>query len=262
MSFPPAHKLSLLPMLPIVELYQLDLTTIQKAHVPADPDIILYFTPQTQQDEAEAEGNYRETRLDGIDYTPVPVELTGLQRGGDGPVAQPTIRVSNATRVFGAFLLDYGDMLGAVLTRTVISEAYLDYKDDLTPFAWNLGEPDSWFDQQTYIVEQKTSQTPAWVEWRLRADIDIESRKVPGRKQYRICRHRYRVLQAGGSGFNYDRVTCPYTGTKGYTRHNVLTAVEAEDTCSKTLAGCKIRFPLAPFLSQPIDGLPGLGSKG
>lgn len=274
MSAPPEVLLPALTFAPVVTLYKLDLTAIQEPHDPGQPPILLYFTPMTTDLET-AEGpdyplrtfsGHRLLRLDGQEYEPVPVEVSGMERGGQGAVAQPTIRISNATRVFGDFLLGFAQLVGARLTRTIISDLYMDQPHATLPATWVNGDPDAWWDQQIYLLEELTSLTPEWAEWRLGADLDIEGRQVPGHQMFRdTCRLRYRVWDAVGGAFDYSAASCPYTGAGMFNYLDQTTAISTEDRCSRKLSGCRARFEppnTSPAEPLPIDSFPGLGSRG
>lgn len=278
MSSPPEVALTALTFAPVVTLYQLDLTDIQESHDPGQDPILLYFTPMTT-DLATTDlprgpidyplrtyDGHRLLRLDGQEYQPVPTEVSGMERGGQGAIAQPTIRISNATRVFGDWLLGFGYLIGARLTRTIISDIYMDQPDAELPDTWVNGDPDAWWDQQVYLLEEMTSLTPEWAEWRLVADVDIEGRKVPGHQMFSdTCRLRYRVWDAVGAAFDYTEATCPYTDSGMFDYLDQTTVVSTEDRCSRTLSGCRARFEppnTSPAEALPIDAFPGLGSRG
>ena len=62
-------------------------------------------------------------------------------------------------------------------------------------------------------------------------------------------------LQQGA--FNYKDVQCPYTGTRYYDKNNEQVFDKAKDQCSKTLTGCRKRFPGEPL---PLSFFPGLNA--
>ena len=65
-----------------------------------------------------------------------------------------------------------------------------------------------------------------------------------------FCTHTYRTWN--GSASEYSGATCPYTGTGHFDRTGKKTDA-AHDQCSKTVAGCRIRFPNAIL---PIAAFP------
>jgi len=251
---------------PYVELYELDLTEVINRYDPGSPGLVEYFTPMSTDlvsadlpEYPERTYTYRKLRLSGQEYEPIPVEVSGYDRSSSGALPQPRVRVANATRYFGDYLLKYGDLLGAKLTRTIIADPFMDQPDPANPGLWLPGSPDNYWRKDVYRLEEKTSQTPQWIEWRIVSDMDIEGRSVPGRQMFRdACRLRYRVEAAGGGSFNYDRVTCPYTGLAMFDNRDQPTVNFSEDACSRRITGCVARFP---GVAAPIDAFPGLGAR-
>jgi len=215
----------------LVHLFKIDMTPIS-ASAP-----LIYLTPAT-------EGAPPATvARDGITYTAAPIAAEGFERGGTGALPQPILTVANVVQLVSAWVEGAQDMLGALVTRTVVLADWLD--------GGAAADPTAAIAIDVYEIAQKTAQNKTHLSFSLRSPL--ESRKsVPFRKATPICSHTYRTWDAAASA--YVQGSCPYTGGNGYTYYNVSAGSPVADFCPRTLAGCKLRFtdPL------PFRGFPGL----
>lgn len=196
----------------------------------------------------------------GDTYTPVPIEADGFERNARGTLPRPKIRVFDATGLLSAAIINFGDLLGAKLTRYRTLGIYLDGQPQ--------ADPDAMLAPDVFVVERKVSLKKGFVEWELSAAMDQEGRRLPARVVLRdLCTHVYRNYDAQISAFDYTRATCPWTGRGAaerpadpdgaYFDSNGAEIVDpADDVCNKQLrTGCKVRF-LSDAL--PFRGFPGV----
>jgi lambda family phage minor tail protein L len=185
----------------------------------------------------------------GNTYEPVPVQITGFEWRGRGPSPRPKVQVANVGGLLTGLLVEYGDLVGAKVTRIRTFRKFLD--DQPT------ADPTQYFDPDIWRVERKTAHNSQAVEWELASVIDQEGRKLPNRAMLRdICTHTYRRLNAAGTAFDYDGVSCPYVGTTYFTETDQPTTDMQNDKCSKYLNGCILRFGQTGVL--PTRAFPGM----
>ena len=227
----------------LLSLYQLDLTSV------GGPGTI-FFT--------EDVGVGGVISFMGQAYQQVAVNTSGFEWAGSGPMPRPTIRVNNVGGLFTTYLLDYGDLIGARLSRIRTFARFLDGAADAAeaPYAYVADQ---------FVVEQKVQQTAAMIEWRLSSILDQQGRMLPGRQVIRdTCMFRYRTWDASLGRFdNGDPadpraplVTCPYASAVYFDREDNGVLSPADDRCSKKLSGCKARFDEYGVL--PFGGFPAV----
>lgn len=214
----------------LIELYELDATSLGGS--------TYYFVPGTVSGTAVV--------FNGITYSPLPVEVTGMDWDSDGKLPRPKIRVANVNLTFGAFVNAYNDGIGAKITRKRTFRKYLDEQAE--------ADPNAEFPHDVFYIEQKTAQNKFYIEWELVAPVDIEGRFVPKGQVIAICPRIYRRWD--GEEFVYnDNNQCPYTGTDYFTEQGVATT-SGNDRCGKKLRDCELRFPNQVL---PFKGFPGVG---
>lgn len=180
-------------------------------------------------------------------YEPIPVQISGIAWSGRGPAPRPRVKVANIGGTLTDLVATYGDLVGAKITRITTYRKFLDDQPTADPTAY--WEPDIW------RVERKVAHTPQMIEWELASVLDQEGRRLPGRYMLRdACPWIYRRWT--GTGFDYSRATCPYTGTAYFTVRGEGTGNPADDRCGKHLSDCRLRFPAPETL--PSGAFPGL----
>lgn len=223
----------------LIELYEFDQTPIDSG-LP-----IIYLTPSTS---GAAGGVVRNS----ISYFGVPIEGSGFERGGDGAFPQPTVRFANISPLLDPWISGAQDMVGAVVTRTIVLGAWLDGAADADATAF--------LTRDQYEIDQKVKQNSQLIEFKLRNVLDRADMKLPRRQALASCQLRYRVWDSAAAAYDYSKATCPYDETaaaKRYTIFNTANTDPEKDECSKTITGCKLRFSSAASL--PMTGFPGIG---
>lgn len=192
--------------------------------------------------EAQYFANHLGITLDGISYTPVPLESSGFDADSNGPTAQPTITIGNVAQAVNDFvnqLKGPGYRLeGARVTRRLIQRRYLD--DGPEAAAAIKGPP-----ADVYTIEQLAGQNREAVTFKLRTAFETEGVMLPSRLALRTCSWEYR-----GDGCNYAG---PFM-----TIDNQPTTDASLDRCPLTLTGCEARF--GQYSELPFGGYPGLGN--
>lgn len=184
-------------------------------------------------------------------YWPMDVQADGFEFSGKGQLPQPTIKLgligeTGTPYTLRGLIRQYGDLIGAKVTRRRTFKKYLD----------DQGDPDTTaqFLPDIYRIERKSYQDNMFIEWVLSSYLDIEGKLLPGRQILRdTCTHRYRYWT--GSAWDYTDATCPYTGALYYDKDGDQVYTEAEDECGYRLSDCKLRFPDDPLPTRSFPGV-------
>jgi len=107
----------------IVELFELDLTTIPNWVTPASGVEVLRFHAGTAN--YSVHKNQEIMWQDKI-YYPYPIEVSGFEFSGQGALPTPSLKVANLTGVLTTLILDHEDLVWAKLTRKRTFAKYLD----------------------------------------------------------------------------------------------------------------------------------------
>lgn len=206
-----------------VSLYHLDLTELGGA--------VLYFTPMTRP---LGGGAYARLAFGGVEYYPMPITISGIEKSLDGPSARPRIGFANVTNQVSILLRDHQNLKRAKLTRIRTLARYLDHGE--TPDDGEMFPPETW------RIARKVEHNRLRAVFELRAPIDLEGQFIPKRTMMRMCTARYR--RRVGSSWSYDgsEMACPYSGTASFNDKNQAVTNQALDKCSFTQTGCELRF--------------------
>jgi len=216
----------------IVTLFQLDATALGDTSVHC-------FTRNTNPDGSSI-------AFGGVTYNPVDIQAEGFEWGGSGAAPTPTIKINNSSMLVGALARQYGDCVGATLTRIRTYAAFLD--TGASP------DPTLKFPIDVFRVERKASHNKVFIEFELAIAFDQEGLTLPGRQCLRdTCTHIYR--RWNGSAFDYSKATCPYVGSTYFKRTGVMTTTASEDLCGKRLSDCTKRFPNQPLPTRSFPGM-------
>lgn len=218
----------------LITLYELDLAPLGDATV-------MRFTPDHLV-------NGNDIVFRGYAYDHVDVAAKGFEITGNGPIPTPSIQVANVGALLSGLLLQYEDLVGAMVRRIRTFSSFLDGGPD-------AAEANYAFAADVYVVENKQAHTKTHVEWKLSSVLDQQGRKLPGRQVLRdTCLHRYRFYNPTTTSFEYTNATCPYSGTNYWTAQGDVTTA-ANDRCGKRLSDCKLRFGTTGVL--PTRAFPG-----
>ncbi|AMB48257.1 phage minor tail protein L [Methylobacterium sp. AMS5] len=200
----------------------------------------VYFFTQS----AHADGA---VKFGGVTYTAVDLDFSGYELNGQGALPTPTVKLSNTNEVIQGLVNTYGDdLIGCKMQRVRTYARFLDGMPD--------ADPGAYFGPDTFEIEQKVSENPIFIEWKLSASIDQQGRLIPGRQALRdTCVARYRRNRDGT--FDYSKATCPYTGEACFNRKGEPTSPD-KDACGRRLSDCELRFGKENPL--PFWGFPGM----
>lgn len=187
-------------------------------------------------------------RFGGVEFTPIPLQTEGWELITDGAMPRPTMRISALSPVFNALVREHDNGVGAIVYRQRTFARFLDGHE--TP------DPTAQFSVDIYRVNEKKDESSGIIEWELASFFDVEGAKIPARQILRdTCTHIYR--RWNGSSFDYSKATCPYAGSRMFTKSGGGTSDPSKDACGKKLSDCKLRFGE----NQPLytRAFPGVG---
>ena len=163
----------------------------------------------------------------GVTYTPYPIQAEGFDMSSKGVMPRPTIRVANLDGLIGSQIRDYGDLVGAKVTRKRTLLKFLD-GPNFPGGVSTTADPTACFPDDIFYIEQKTAETPELIEWALVASGDLQGMQLPRR-----------IIQKRNCTWN-DAAICPYS---------------VGGACGKTLPDCKGKWGAHAVL--PFAGFPG-----
>lgn len=201
------------------------------------------FTPMTKE-------NYQPLTFKGQTYYPLPVEMTGLARSGDGPAPRPKLSLANTNSVLSGLLIAAGDLAGCQVTRLKTFRRFLD--DGIDP------DPSQTFPPELWVIDRKVVQNKQGVEFELTSLFDQQGVKLPKRQVVKdYCCFVYRLWDAAGSQWLIDELDpCPYAGDEIFSKNGETAANPALDICGKKLRDCRLRF--GDNAELPFRGFPGV----
>jgi lambda family phage minor tail protein L len=213
----------------LVTLYSLDLTELG--------DAIYYFHAGTNE-------LHTSVVWQGIEYLPFPIEARGFDVSSNGEIPRPTITVSNILGTIGSLARTLDDLVGAKVNR---KRTFMKYLDAVNFADGNrLADPNVFFDDDVFYIDRKVSENASFIEFELSSNWDVEGLKVPKRQIIQnICPWSYRSSE------------CSYAGGAVADASDNPTVDILEDSCSKSLHGCTLRFGENGIL--PFGGFPGAG---
>ena len=223
-----ATEVQLLAPSALVELFELDLTAFGGG--------LRYFHAGTN-----ALGG--DVVWQGNTYTRLPIEADGFETRANGALARPTLRLSNIDGAVAAEAREFGDFLGAKLTRHRTFAPFLDAANfaDGNPEA----DPTQALLDEVWYVDRKSTENPTVIEFELASALDMIGVQLPRRQ----------IIQ-NTCTWGYRDGNCNYLGGPVADAQNQPTSDPAKDRCSKTLTGCKLRHGDGRI---PFGGFPGVG---
>lgn len=176
-------------------------------------------------------------------YTPWPLKGTDFATPSQGSPARPKLQVGNFGGSISALCREYEDLLWAKLKRRRTLVKYLDAANFIggNPTA----NPAEEYPVETWFVTRKVNETPAAIEFDLGSPLDLQGVKLPRRQ-----------VVAGTCLWAYRSGECGYAGGPVATYANLPTTDPAQDQCSRSMTGCKLRFGEKNEL--PFGGFPGI----
>ena len=221
---------------PLIELYELDTSALTDIYGQGGTGTVYHWVCGTISPVPVI--------FNGVQYLPMPIEATGFEWSGQGKLPQPKLRIANLSGLATGLIVQFGDMLGATVTRIRTHECYLD--------GFPQADPEMQYEPDVFRLDRKSAQNKAFVEFELAAAIDQMGVRLPKRQVLQdACSYTYRKW-ANGSWY---AGTCPYAGDARFDAGDQLVSDNILDVCSHRMTGCLVRYGLGSPL--PFGGFPG-----
>ncbi len=180
-------------------------------------------------------------------YQPLPIKAEGFAWSGSGALPRPTLTLAAKDLVFLSLVINSDDLVGCPVKRIRTYRKYLD--DGATP------NPEAVFPPDSYVIEKKKLQKRMYLQFELSTLMDQQGRMIPNRQILRdSCTHRFRFWANGR--WNYDGVTCPYSGAAMFKVNGESTSDPTQAKCGKRISDCRRHFGEKAVL--PFYGFPGV----
>lgn len=181
----------------------------------------------------------------GQTYAAFPVQATGFEHNGKGPLPRPKFAVSNVLGTISALVHLYDDLAGCRLTRIRTLAKFLDavnFPGGVNPTA----DPDAEYPREVYLIDRKSAENEDMVEFELASSLDMAGVAFPSRQVIQnYCPWAYRGSE------------CGYTGTEYFDTNDQVVASLGQDVCGKRLSSCRKRF--GQYGELPYGGFPAAG---
>ena len=198
-----------------VEMYEWDATKL------GDPQILRWHPGTTVTNTGIV--------WQGQAYQPLPIVVSGFERGATGTLPRPRLSASNLGGALGAYLRSIAGGLGAKVTRKRTLGKYLDAVNfpNGNPYA----DPTAAFPDEVFYVARKSGENALMIEVELAVRFDLQGIEIPRRQ-----------VIAGTCQWIYRSAECSYAGPPVQDINGNPTSDPARDACRKTLQACKARF--------------------
>lgn len=140
-----------------VELFEIDLST---TNIPELLGQTLYLTPIKASTATIGFGT-------GINYSPFPLEITGIEDSTDAAPARPQLVISNISKYMGSLAFLHSDIIGASVTYIRTFAPYLN-------LASRLSLP-----PQKFVIRQKLTHNKLMLTFELGSPLDKERAYLP-----------------------------------------------------------------------------------
>ncbi|UBM12753.1 phage minor tail protein L [Cupriavidus metallidurans] len=188
-------------------------------------------------------GNMTPIVWQGVTYTPIPMESTDFETKSNGALPSPRIRFANMQGAIAAEARQFNGFAGCRVIRKRTFARYLDAVN--FPNGNHEADPYQCLPEDIWYVDRRPHEDYDIVEFELVSAMELRGVKIPRRQIIASCCPSV-----------YRGAECGYTGPPVADELNAPTADPSKDMCSKSLTGCRFRFPNKPL---PFGGFPGTG---
>lgn len=157
--------------------------------------------------------NYKPVVFAGIEYTPFPIKVEGLDYDGKGTLPRGTLTVSNINGFVSNLLLQNRQLNRAKFTRTRVYARWIDasnFEGGINPYG--TSDPTAAFESDIFFINRKITENQDVVSFELVTSLELQNIKIPYRPILaNICPFRFR-----------DPASCGYAGAPIADRSNKL----------------------------------------
>lgn len=170
----------------------------------------------------------------GNEYLAYPIQGSGFESKAQGASNRPKLAISNLFGLVTGMINDFGDCLGAKVTRTKIYAKYLDpinFRNGQNPLHDRNMKVSSY-----YLIEQLDNMNRESASFTLAIPTELDGLVLPARS-----------MMANTCSWVYRSVECGYTGAPVADEKDQPTSDPKKDKCSKCRSGCKLRNNIRNF---------------
>ena len=239
----PSKMTALLPELEqdaLIELWEIDLRHISSNSDPSQRGALLRFHDGVNQ-------GHQNIVWQGNEYQAYPIKAGGFDISGQGPSNRPTLTISNLYGIVTALSVDFGQGVGAKVTRRLVYAQFLDPIN--FPDGINLKADPTQESISYYIIEQLKTLDDEVATFELALPSETDGAKIP-----------LLMITSDVCVWQYRSAQCSYTGGPIADEFDKPTSDPKKDLCSHCLRGCKLRFGENAVL--PFGGFPSTTQYG
>jgi lambda family phage minor tail protein L len=148
--------------------------------------------------------NYKPLTFNGVEYTPFPIKVEGLDYDGKGSLPRGTLTVSNINGFVSSLLLENRQLNRAKFSRIRVYARFIDnvnFSENLNPYG--TPDPTAAFEADIFFINRKISENKDIVSFELVTSLEVQDVKLPNRSILaNICPFKFR-----------DSTSCGYAGT-------------------------------------------------
>lgn len=223
----------------LIELWEIDLRHISSTQNPEQKGDILRFHNGLNQSQ-------QNIWWQGNEYQAYPIHAEGFELSGQGPSNRPTLTLSNLYGIVTALSANFGQGIGAKVTRRLVYAQFLDaqnYPDSINRQADPTQEAVSFF-----IIEQLKNLDDERATFELALPAETDNARIP-----------LLMITSDTCIWRYRSAECGYTGPPIADEFDKPTSDPKKDKCSHCIRGCKLRWGNQPL---PFGGFPSTTQYG
>lgn len=194
-----------------VQKQQIDSPLVTLFEIYLSDSTVLYLHPGVNEELEPVKFRDRKTPSTIRTYSPMPMEMSGIEESSDGAQNRPTIVIANVASTFKDLLGDFTNksLIGKKIVRRQTLKKYL-YGEELD------SNPPYEFPIKSYIIERISSENNLLVEFELSSPFDLATIQLPNRIVIgKYCSWIYQGAAAGKGGCVWaaDSITGDTTNT-------------------------------------------------
>ena len=209
----------------MLELYEIDLTNLTNRNGQRGQIIRLHNGMNEVKQNVVWLGN---------EYQAYPIQGSDFESKAQGASNRPKLAISNLFGLVTGMVNDFGDCLGAKVTRTRIYAKYLDPVNFVG--GQNPQHDKNMKVSSIYYIEQMTSQSAESATFTLVIPTEFDNIMLPAR-----------MMMSNTCSWVYRSAECGYTGGAVADEKDQPTTDIKKDKCSKCRTGCKLRNNIRNF---------------
>ncbi|TNH06620.1 phage minor tail protein L [Testudinibacter sp. TR-2022] len=203
----------------LLELFEIDLRSIV-GKKGAQGDVFRFYSGLNELK--------KNVVFQGQEYFAYPIQATGFELSGQGPSNRPTLTISNLYGVVTGLVDEFGQGVGAKVTRRRV---LLKYLDAVNFSGGNKHADPSEGRTERFIIERLSQLNNDVATFELALPAETDNARIP-----------VLMIMSDTCIWQYRSPQCGYTGGAVADEFDQPTTDLKKDQCSKCLTGCKLRW--------------------